>query len=258
MGFLEVIIIDDEHKSREVLKALLRAYCSEVKILAEAANINDAEKLIKLHSPNLIFLDIEMPGGEGFKLLERFQNPQFEVIFVTSFDHYALRAIKFSALDYLLKPVLVPDLKQAVEKAIKLSQNLLGFHKRYKMLSSNLSDFPTPQKLCLNNKTKTEYVMVNEILYLQADINYTNIYLLNNQKCITPKSLKEYDELLCSPEIGFVRIHKSTIVNSKFISKFVNQSVPHILLTNNISLEVSRRKKMEVASILSTLPNNKN
>ena len=253
MRSLKAMLIDDEYQGREVLKTLLKLYCLEVTILAEASHIQEAEKLIRLHKPELIFLDIEMPGGDGFRLLECFPDPEFNVIFVTSFDHYALRAIKFSALDYLLKPVIIPELKAAIDKALKQSYSADDYKKKYSLLASNLQDYPSPKKLCLNNKTKTDYILISEIIYLQADINYTHIYLRNGQKHVTSKSLKEYDELLCGKETGFIRIHKSTIINPDHLIKFSNKENSHILMSTNISLEISRRKKAEVTSLLASI-----
>jgi two-component system LytT family response regulator len=247
---LRAIIVDDEYKSREVLKILLSKYCTGVEIMGSASGIKEAKQQIEENKPDLVFLDIEMPDGGGFKLLESFKEPGFNVIFVTSYDYYALKAIKFSALDYLLKPVPIGELKRAVEKAILLKQQSILLGAQLKVLSSNLTNPSSPGKLYLNNKTKTGYVMVNDIMYLCADINYTTIYTCDGQKQVVAKPLKEYDEILCTPETGFLRIHKSFIVNPFFVERMEYDDPLRIVLPGNTFLEVSRRKKKEVEKFL--------
>jgi two-component system LytT family response regulator len=250
METLRVIIIDDEQKSCEVLRVLIARYCPQVKIVASALGVSEAKAYIREHKPDLIFLDIEMPEGGGFKLLEDFEEPSFNVIFVTSYDYYALRAIKFSALDYLLKPVLVDELQRAVEKALVLKQQSVLLGVQLKILSSNLNAYSSPQKLFLNNKTKTNYVLIKDILYLRADVNYTLIYMADGQKHMIAKALKEYDDILCAPETGFLRIHKSSIINPFHVKAIVAGDPMLLAFAENTSLEVSRRKRKEVEEFM--------
>jgi two-component system LytT family response regulator len=250
MGLLNAIIVDDEYKGREVLKTLLLKYCPVVKIVGSASGVKEAKQLIDENNPDLVFLDIEMPGGGGFKLIEDFEEPGFNVIFVTSYDQYALKAIKFSALDYLLKPVLVPELQRAIEKAVLLKRQSVLLGTQLKILSSNLSNPSSPGKLYLNNKTRANYVMVKDIMYLRADVNYTTIYVSSGEKHLVAKPLKEYDEILCTPGTGFLRIHKSSIVNPSFVEGLEDSDILRVVLPKRILLEVSRRKRKEVEETL--------
>jgi two-component system LytT family response regulator len=250
MEQLNALLVDDEYKSREVLRALLTRYCQQINIVADASGVSEAQILIARHKPDLVFLDIEMPEGGGFRLLEHYETPPFNVIFVTSYDSFALRAIKFSALEYLLKPVIIEELKKAVEKAILLRNQpaLLGF--QLQVLTENLQTPASFEKLFLNNKTKTHYVLVKDIQYLRADVNYTTLYMSGGQKHLLAKPLKEYDDLFCTPETGFLRIHKSTIINPAFVLGLEGKEPLHVLMPGHLLLEVSRRKRKEVEVFL--------
>jgi len=198
--------------------------------------------LILKVNPKLVFLDIEMPGGNGFELLAKFDPPFFETIFVTSYGHYAISAIKYSALDYLLKPVMIEDIKQIPERYNK-KQEVKYLADQYKLLKENLSE--KQKKIIINNKTKLEYLSFDDIIYLKADGNYTLFFLKNGSKQLVPKTLKEYDEMLCSDN-SFIRIHKTYIVNAIYIDHIEKGESTLLLLKNGTRLEVSRRKKQEL------------
>ena len=238
------LVVEDEYKVREVFTNLIGHYCKEIEIVGEAENINDAYDLIIALKPNIVFLDIEMPHGNGFELLSRFPKPPFEVIFVTSYGHYAIKAIKFSALDYILKPVMVSDLLEAVSR-IKEKFESPNQPEQYNVLQENLINPVLQKKLVVHTKTKTEYISLNEIIYLQGDGNYTNIHLANN-KIYVAKTLKEYEEMLCNSDSPFMRVHKTYIVNTNFILNVNRGENNTIVLKNNSNLEISRRKKQEL------------
>lgn len=238
------VVVEDEYKVREVFIDLIHHYCKEIEIVGEAENITGAYDLILSTKPNIVFLDIEMPQGNGFELLSKFPSPPFEVIFVTSYGHYAIKAIKLSALDYLLKPVMVSDLLEMVNRIKERFENK-NQSEQYSVLLENLNNPPQQKKLVVHTKTKTEYVLFNDIIYLQGDGNYTIIQLANN-KIHVAKTLKDYEEILCNSDSPFMRVHKTYIVNTNFILNVSHGENNTILLKNNSNLEISRRKKQEL------------
>jgi two-component system LytT family response regulator len=246
---INVIIVDDENRIRQILVTLLQQNCPNVIILGEADNISSAYDLIVKHKPDVIFLDIEMSEGNGFALLSKFQEATFETIFVTSYGHYAINAIKLSALDYLLKPVMPDELKTIVFKVIDKIKNR-QLTSQYKLLQENLDNKNSPKKLGIINKSKLYHINIEEIIYLEGNGNYSNIYLINGDKHTVAKTLKDYEETLCSSDTAFVRVHKSYIVNIKQIS-YVEKGEDNILvLHNNMRLEISRRKRQELLNRL--------
>jgi two-component system LytT family response regulator len=240
---LTAIVVEDEFKVRNVFTKLLQQYCPQIEIIGEAENISDAYDIIVLKKPAVVFLDIEMPYGNGFELLSKFGELPFEVVFVTSYSHYAIRAIKYSALDYLLKPVMVSDLQNLVPRILE-RQELKSSADQYRILQKNMDD-KEQQTLVVNTKTRTEYLPMNKIMYLQADGNYTLI-LSEGSKVHVAKTLKEYDAILCDGTSDFVRIHKAYIVNLSHIKHIDRGDKNVVLLNNGISLEVSRRKRQEL------------
>jgi two-component system LytT family response regulator len=239
------ILVDDEFKVRSVLKTLIGEFCPDITIVAEASNIKEAATLIGAHHPDVVFLDIEMPGGNGFELLSQFSAPSFETVFVTSYGHYALRAIKYSALDYLMKPVIISDLiSLSIKISSRVSQKLEL--QQYRILQGNL-ERTHPDKLIVNCKNKLECVALDEIQYLQADGNYTTIFLEGRPKLYVAKTLKEYEDLLCENKgYSFLRIHKACIVNQAYISKVDKDLSTCVIMKDGTKLEISRRRKQEV------------
>jgi two-component system, LytTR family, response regulator len=237
------VVVEDEFKVREVFINLVHHYCKEIEIVGQAENISDAFNIINATNPDIVFLDIEMPHGNGFELLKKFQNPSFEVIFVTSYGHYALTAIKYSALDYLLKPILVSDLLEMLNR-IKQKFNKKTSPGQFNVLLENLDSSFSEKKLVIHTKTKTECVFLKDIIYLKADVNYTNIQMTES-KMYVAKTLGEYEDLLCNSDSPFMRVHKTYIVNIDFIQS-INKINNSILLKDSSVLEVSRRKKQDL------------
>ena len=245
METIKAIVVEDEFKVREVFVALLQRFCPEIEIVGVAENIKDAYELIIEKQPEVVFLDIEMPGGTGFDLLTMFEEVPFETIFVTSYGHYAIKAIKFSALDYLLKPVMIEDLQNMTAR-IKDRLNVKQNNEQYKLLNENLNGSEQNKKLVINTKTKVEYIYINDITFLKGDGNYTNIYLASKQKFHISKTLREYEDILCDIDSSFVRSHKTTIVNTMHIKHIERGNDLAIILNDNTRLEISRRKKQEI------------
>ncbi len=238
------VIVDDENRSVETLTTIIEKYCdNELVIKGKANAIDEAFILINTQKPDIVFLDIEMPYGSGFDLLERFEEIDFEVIFTTGFDQYAITAIKFSALDYLLKPINITELKEAIVKATRRIQNKSSKND-FRLLLENLrkpknkaSKIPLP---VLNG---LELVQIDSIVYCEADEDYTHVYLKSGSKITVTKSIKDFEELL--EAYDFFRIHHSFLVNKLCIKKYTKGEGGLILTELNNEIPVSRRRKTE-------------
>lgn len=236
---IKAILIDDEAKARQGLRLVLEKYCPEVAILALCESPEIGLEKIKSLQPELVFLDVQMPRMSGFDLLERIPEINFDVIFVTAYDRYAIKAIKFSALDYLLKPIDVDELMAAVHKisAKKQDKSL-----QYKSLFNNVKpDAEKLRRLAIPSENEIIMQPVDEIIYCEADSSYTTLFLANNKKITVAKTLKEFENIL--PETDFCRIHHSTLVNLAHVVKYVKGEGGYIIISNDQHLNVSRRKK---------------
>ena len=244
---MNAIIIDDEAKSRLALKQKLTDYCPQVNILAEADNGQDGINLIHQHKPQIVFLDIEMPYMTGFEMLQAIEEKNFQVIFTTAYDQYAIKAIKFSAFDYLLKPVDIEELKNAVQK-VTAKENIQTVQQIETLQQNTLSPKKHLHKLAIPTFEGLIFCNVNDVIRLESNRNYTNIVLQNGQKVLASKTLKEFEDIL--PEELFFRIHHSHLVNLECINKYIKTNGGHIEMVNGDVIEVSRRKKDEFLKIL--------
>lgn len=243
---ISAIIIDDEQNGRENLGGLLKIHCPDIHVLAEAKSVTEAIAAIEKYAPQLVFLDIEMPGGNGFKLLEHYREFPFEVIFVTAYDNYAINAIRFSAVDYILKPINLNELKLAVEKAseqIKLKSE----NERIKQLYYNMQN-PKNPKIGLPTGDRIEFVEVKNIIRCQGDSNYTHIYFTDRKPLLVAKTLVEFEDLL--HEHRFLRTHKTHLVNLNHVVAFLRSDGGQLSLSNKETVSVSRRRKDEVKKLL--------
>lgn len=247
---IKTVIIDDENKSRQVLKDMLQNYCPEISILGEAAGCDEGVHLIRELKPQLVFLDIQMPDGSGFNVLEAFEKPSFEVVFVTAYDQYAIKAIKCSALDYLMKPINLEDLKMAAERYKKKSFSG-EINQRLEILLQNISKPLKPRKIVLSTAEGYHIVNPDDIVRCQSDSYYTSFYFVDGKRIIVSKTLKEFDELLS--DFGFIRTHKSHLVNVKYIKSFLRADGGFILMTDGTEVPVSRRKKDYIINIISNI-----
>jgi two-component system LytT family response regulator len=249
---IRAVIIDDEESTVNVLKLLLRKYVSEVADVHTAVGSSAGLQSIQRYEPNLIFLDIEMPLMNGFELLEEFPNHSFEVIFVTAYDHYAIKAIKYSALDYLLKPVDVEELKNAVQRFIVKRQTGQSLKPLYENLLHNLkSEKVSEYRLAVATTEGTFFYSPDDIIRCEADGNYTKFFLKNQKPIITSKTLKEYDEMLA--EQNFIRVHRAHLVNKRYIASFSGDH--ELKMKDNSTVEVSRRRWDAVKQELMTATN---
>ena len=248
---IRAIIVEDEKMSRETLRRLLEKYCPEVEIVAEADGYRKGLEEIRKHQPDVIFLDIQMPDGSGFRLLEEIEEINFEIIFTTAFDQFAIKAIKFSALDYLLKPVIPQDLIEAISRVAKKKAE----KSRQKSLSLNPQSAEAQeersQKIVLSTSEMIHVINVDDIVRCESDNYYTNFFFLDGRKLLVSKTLKENEDLL-SPH-NFIRPHKSHLVNIKYIKSFVRQDGGYILMNDGTHIPVSRRKKDKMMEIIFNL-----
>jgi two-component system LytT family response regulator len=242
------IIVDDEKNSREVLRSLLEKFCPEVNVIGEASNVADAYKLISTSKPDLVFLDIQMPRNNGFCLLQKFSPIPFSVIFITSYDHYAITAIKFSAIDYLLKPVEIGDLKFAVTKAISKKKEVNHYVVN---LLNNINEEISDKKIPLHVHGNVRFINTFSITHIEADGAYSFIYC-DGEKFASSKSLKDFEDFL-APNPRFIRINKSIIINILFLKEYTKGDPFIITLHTGDVFESSRRRKLEVLERLKQL-----
>jgi len=240
---IRAILIDDEPNNLQNLKTLLATYCPDVSVLGDATSARQGIELINLLNPELVFLDIEMPGQSGFDLLAQLENIRFEVIFVTAYNNYALKAIKFNALDYILKPIDIEELESAVNRAKQrlADKSQLEFTK---LAFQNLQLPRKHKRIALASTDKIEFFDVDSIIRCLGENNYTRFFFENGESRLVSKPLSEYEELL--DEFDFIRVHKSHLVNGAKISSFIKNDGGYLLTSDGCSVPVSRRKKDEL------------
>lgn len=240
----KAIIIEDEEISREILRNYLATYCQNVEVLAEASNINDGKALIQEHNPDIVFLDIEMPFGNGFDLLEKLSDITFEVIFITAFSDYAIKAINLSASAYLLKPIDIDELVAAVDKVQeKILNNVENVNT--KILADNIKSISNrEQKIVLPQMDGFEVVKIKNIVRAEASDNYTILFIEGGEKYTMSKTLKFYEGLLS--DFGFLRTHKSHLLNLDHIIKYKKGKVGDAIMSDGSTVLVSASSKKEL------------
>ena len=237
------VIVDDEKHCRENLTNLLQKYFPEIEIVGYAKNALEGLQVIKLHQPNVVFLDVEMPGGDAFNMLDLIDNPSFEIVFVTAFDHYALKAIKFSALDYLLKPIHTDDLKKAIYKTKKILALKMN-NMRLMTLKHNRGN-RSHQKIALPTDGGIEYFDITDVIYIKGEGNYSWFYHKDSErKVLVSKTLSEYEEIL--DDFDFIRSHKGFLVNLHQVKKFLNKDGGCLQMCNNHEIPIARRRRETV------------
>lgn len=237
----KVIIIDDEPKSIASIKFVLEKFCNFVSVVETANSVNEAYEKILIHSPDMIFLDVEMPYGNGFELLSKVFINQFEVIFVTAFEDFAVKAFKVDAIDYILKPYTEDDIIAAVKKAVSRIENRKLSH--YVLDNSTVKGNRMANRLAVPTFEGFVFLDINQIIRCEADDSYTTFYLMDNRKQLVCKQLSEYELLLS--DFGFHRIHKSHLINIQYVQKYVKGRGGFVVMSDGKSLDVSARKKME-------------
>lgn len=242
---MKAVIIDDEEKSRKLLRNLLARYCDDVEVVDLADSVASGLSSIRRNRPELIFLDIVMPNENGFELIDRLQNVDSEIIFTTAFDQYAIRAIRTCALDYLLKPIDVEELRGAVSRARNKLQSQAKIDDRLQTFLDNIRS--PQQKIGLPTQHGVKFYPIEQISACKAEGNYTTVYFDSREKIeLVAKTLKEFEELLA--EFDFARIHRSYLINLSHLKEYRRQSNTEgdggcVVLTNLMKLPVSRDKR---------------
>ena len=238
---LKAIIVEDEQISREIIRNYLGKYCPNVQLLGEASNIEEAYDFIQNHELDLVFLDVEMPFGNAFDLLEKIENRTFETVFVTAYEHYAIEALNNHASYYLLKPISIDELIKAVNivTEIKEKEN----HLQHQILAPKTN--VVSGKITIPQQDGFEVLYINDIVFCKADDNYTEIHLANSKKLVS-KTLKYFEEALT--EYTFARIHKSYLVNVNAITKYKKGKGGSVIVSNGKEILVSASKKANLLS----------
>jgi len=238
---IKAIIIDDEERARRVLSGMLEEFCDDVEIVGSSENVPQGVLEINRKKPDVVFLDIEMPDYSGFELLEFFKDIDFEIIFVTAYNKYALRAFEVSAIDYILKPVRIDQLEIAVKKVTE-KLHLTTMHNRIETLKSNLQSEEI-KKIAVPVSDGLLFIKVNEISHINADGSYAQLYLIDGSNMLVSKKLKYFEDLL-SNQHNFFRVHRSHLINLNFIKKY-NRHESEVLLENNQSVKIARDNKVD-------------
>ena len=241
---IKAIIIDDELHCRKTLSILLKEYCPEVKVVDHCNDAENGIASIEKLQPDLIFLDIEMPGMNGFDMLEKFSEISFAVIFTTGYDQYAIKAFRFYAIDYLLKPIEPKELINAVHK-VQVSKHVPATDQFQLLLNKINKKEEVLPKIPVPTSDGFELIAVEDILYCEAKDNYTYIYMKNKKKIVACRMLKEVEEQLSNFSY-FVRVHNSYIINIKEVKKYVRGEGGFVILSNDASVNVSRSRKEEL------------
>ena len=238
---LRAVLIDDDQSNLSSLSEKLAKHCPQVEIIGRCDTAKDGIAVIEKEMPGLVFLDIEMPVMNGFVLLQQLKYRSFGLVFVTAYDHYAIKAIKYSALDYLVKPVEIEELKAAVAKA-ELNKETRNAQLQLELLLEHLNKKQL-KRITIPTSEGLHFIEIDSIIYLEACNNYTHFYLSTGQKFLVSRTLKEFEELL-PPEL-FVRIHHSIIINKNFVEKYIRGEGGQVVMRHGIVLDVSKRRKAE-------------
>ncbi len=246
---ISAILIDDIEQARITLKRDLEEYVPDIEVIGEACGVIEGAKLLKRLKPDIVFLDIQMQDGSGFDLLDLLLEIPFKIIFITASDAHAIKAFRYAAIDYLLKPVDPDELIQALNR---YKSHKTNEQQKYNLLTESLKNQHKPsERLALHSHDKIHIVSISEIVRCESSTNYTIFYFLDNRQLVVTKSLKEFEDLLS--EHKFFRVHHSHLVNSRFIREFVKTEGGHLIMQNGVLVPVSIRKKAEVIKMLDEL-----
>jgi len=245
---LRALIVDDEKQCCETLSNMLQAYCPQVELLGQCSGAEEAKNVFAKLAPDLVFLDVEMPDATGFDLLTQIKPINFEVIFTTAHDQYAIRAIRFSALDFLLKPICREDLEQAVLRAAAKTEKP---QRKIDTLLYNINYLNIEKKIALPSLKGLEFVSIGDIVRCEGENNYTVFHMHDKSKIMVSKTLKEYEDLL--EEYHFFRVHQSHLINLRHIKSYTKGENGSITMVDNSIVLVSRRKREEFLLRLSKL-----
>jgi two-component system LytT family response regulator len=237
---LRTVIIDDEPNAVDFINSIISEYCPDLEVAGKAHNITEGKRVIDENKPDLVFLDVEMPNGTGFDLLTSYPDKDFDVVFITAFNHYAIKAIKFSAVDYVLKPINITEFIDAVNRVIQKRKTQPQNNDNFKVLMENLRS-GQPSRLAIPTADGMEYLNPKDIIRIEADRSYSWFYMTGNRKLLVSKHLKEFQDLL--GDRYFFRSHNSFLINLKYVKKFVRKEGGYIEMLDGAQVPVSRSKK---------------
>jgi two-component system LytT family response regulator len=249
---LHALIVDDEENGLRSLELLIKKFTPEIKVVAMTTEAIKSVELINNYRPDVVFLDINMPNMNGFEVLDKISFKNFHLIFTTAHEEYALRAIKQRAIDYLLKPIDGDDLRAAVVKVQKAIKQKLAVPDALRLLSE-LNE-PEIIRVSVPTKAGVDLVSASEILYIEADSNNASITFANGNQTKVTRSLKEYEEMLCIKDGGFIRIHNSFIINVNYVTRYLKEDGGYAVLDNKKSIPVSKQKKDEFLKRINLKP----
>ncbi|MEP6951710.1 MAG: LytTR family DNA-binding domain-containing protein [Ginsengibacter sp.] len=247
MEKINAILIDDELNSLQNLQQKLAGFCPDINIVAISQKPEEGILLIKQHQPDVVFLDIEMPRMSGFRMLEELDEYDFDIIFTTAYNHYSIDAIRISAFDYLVKPIGIEDLQQAVERLHKTRSKQTK--EKVDILKRSLSDNRSQEdKIAISTSEGIEFVPIKNILHIESKSNYSKIYLPENKSILVTKILKDFEEML--HPYNFYRVHNSHLINLNYIKKYMRSEGGHVMLQDGTVIDISRRKKEEFLKMI--------
>ena len=247
---LRAVIVDDEDKARKSIISLISLLNIEVEVIGQADTVKSAYQTIKETKPELVFLDMQMPDGSGFSLLRKFTSINFKIIFITAFDEYAIEAFKFSAVDYLLKPINPNLLKKAINRVIKI-KGTEDVNKSIQTLLQNVSAPLKNNKLVLKTSDSINIININDIIRCESDKGYTEFHLHGKSKILVSHVLKDFETLLYSK--GFLRTHQSHIINPDYLESYIKRDGGYLLMTDGSSVPIAIRKRASIMEYLNTL-----
>jgi len=239
-NILRTVIVDDEQDAVNFIESIAKEYCPNIKIIGKAYSAIEGVEVITKEKPDLVFLDVEMPHGSGFDLLAVFPEKDFDVIFITAFNHYAIRAIKFSAVDYILKPININEFIEAVKRVEEARDAKSDRNVNFNTLFENLKT-SMPSKLAIPTSNGMEYLNTKDIIRVEADRSYSWFYLQGEIKHLVSRNLKEYQELLS--DRNFFRTHNSHLINLEHVKKYIRHEGGYIEMIDGSTVPISRGKK---------------
>ena len=248
---IRTVIIDDEPMARDGIMAILHKYCPEVNIIGMAGDVESSVQLIRTQEPDLVLLDVHLLDGTAFDVLNRLDSAHYKIIFITAFEEYAITAFKFSAMDYILKPVSPDDLVAAINK-VHDSLDKESMARRLELLLENLKDKPRQSnRIALRTSASMHFVNLSDIIRCQSEKNYSRFFLLNGENITVSKTLKDFEELLVP--FNFVRVHQSHLVNMDHIRRFDRSEGGTLVMCDNSTVPVSMRKKEDLMKFIGQL-----
>ncbi len=249
MEKINAIIIDDELSSMQNLQQKLAEFCPTVEVIAMAQKPEEAILLINHHKPDVIFLDIEMPKMSGFRMLEELKEVDFEIIFTTAYNHYAIDAIRIAAFDYLLKPIAIKELQQSVDRLSKLRVHQTK--EKIDVLRSSMNENKSQDdKIAISTTEGLEFIPIKDILHIESNSNYSKLYFQNGRHLTVTKLLKDFEDMLAP--YHFYRVHNSHLINLNYIQKYLRGNGGRVMMQDGTEIEVARRKKEEFLKMIAS------